>query len=122
MDNWYDYQGNNVGDFIKAYRESLEAQRASNQKQLEQNKRNYYTSIMGAANRRGMMYSNFPQRDKIKYDVGTYMPYVVKNQQSYQTGLDTLRNNAISLWNKIKTYDEAISDLNNYGINTLQSS
>lgn len=118
MDNWYDYQGNNIGDFIKAYRESLDAQRSSNLKQLEQGRKNYFSSIMGGANRRGMMYSNFPQRDKIRYDIGTYTPAVIKNQNTYQTGLDTLRNNAVDLWNKIKYYDEAISDLNNYGITT----
>lgn len=112
MDNWYDYQGNNIGDFIKAYRESLQAQRDSNIKQLNQTRRNYNASIMGAANRRGMMYSNFPQREKISYNANTYMPNLVKVQSSYQTGLDTLRNNAISLWNKIKSYDEATSDLN----------
>lgn len=116
MDNWYDYQGNNVGDFIKAYRDSLQAQRDANLKQLEQARRTYFSSIMGSANRRGMMYSNFPQRDKIRYDTNTHNPAMIKNQQSYQTGLDALRNNAISLWNKLKAYDESISDLNSYGI------
>ena len=116
MDNWQDYQGNSVSDFIKAYRDSLKAQRDANNKQLQQNRRNYFASIMGAANRRGMMYSNFPQRDKIRYDTETYNPALVKNQTSYQTGLDTLRNNAITLWNKLKQYDEAINDLNNYGV------
>lgn len=121
MDNWKDYQGNDINVFIKNYRDSLKAQRDSNLKQLQQNKRNYFASIMGAANRRGMMYSNFPQRDKIKYDVGTYMPAMVQNQQNYQTGLDALRNNAVNLWNKLKSYDEAISDLDKYGITSSSS-
>lgn len=115
MDNWYDYQGNDIDLFIKNYRDSLKAQRDSNLKQLQQNRRSYFTSIMGGANRRGMMYSNFPQRDKLKYDTGVFMPAMVKNQQSYQTGLDTLRNNAVNLWNKLKAYNEAISDLDEYG-------
>ena len=112
MDNWQDYQGNSISDFIKAYRDSLKAQRDANNKQLQQNRRNYYASIMGSANRRGMMYSNFPQREKLAYDVSTYTPALVKNQTSYQTGLDTLRNNAVNLWNKIQAYNEAISDYN----------
>ena len=112
MENWYDYQGNNVDEFIKAYRDSLKAQRDSNLKQLQQQRKNYMSSIMGAANRRGMMYSNFPQRDKIRYDTESYMPAQVKIQQGYQTGLDSLRNNAINLWNKLQAYNESISDLN----------
>lgn len=117
MDNWYDYQNNSISDFIKAYRESLQAQRDSNIKQLNQARKNYFGSIMGGANRRGMLYSNFPQRDKLIYDTSTYNPTLSKIQTTYQTGLDTLRNNAIGLWNKIKTYEEAISDLNSVGTN-----
>lgn len=116
MDNWYDYQGNNISDFIKAYRDSLQAQRDSANKQLQQARKNYHVSLMGAANRRGMMYSNFPQRDKLRYDTETYNPALIKNQTSYQTGLDTLRNNAVNLWNKIQAYNESISDLDNYGL------
>ena len=112
MDNWYDYQGNNISDFIKAYRDSLKAQRDANNKQLQQNRRNYYASIMGAANRRGTLYSNFPQREKLIYDTTVYDPALIKNQTSYQTGLDTLRNNAVNLWNKIQAYNEALGDLN----------
>lgn len=113
MDNWQDYQGNSISGFIKAYRDSLKAQRDANIKQLQQNRRNYYASIMGSANRRGMMYSNFPQREKMAYNVSTYDPALVKNQTAYQTGLDTLRNNTVSLWNKIQAYNEAIDDYNN---------
>ena len=114
MDNWTDYQGNNISDFIRAYRDSLKAQRDSNLKQLQQQRKNYFASIMGGANRRGMMYSNFPQRDKINYDTQSFNPAMIKNQTTYQTGVDTLRNNAISLWNKVKSYNEAIDDLNSY--------
>lgn len=113
MEDWYDYQGNNINDFIKAYRDSLQAQRDANLKKLQQDKRNYLGYIMGNANRRGMMYSNFPQRDKIKYETNVYSPSVAATQTSYQTGLDSLRNNAINLWNKIKAYNEATSDLQN---------
>ena len=111
MQDFYDYQGNNINDFITNYRNALKAQRDAANKQLQQQRRNYYTSLMGAANRRGMLYSNLPARDKIRYDTETYTPALVKVQNSYQTGLNSLRNNAIDLWNQIKSYDEAIRDL-----------
>lgn len=112
MDNWYDLQNQNISSFIKAYRDSLKAQRDSTFKQLQQQRRNTQASIMGAANRRGTLYSNFPQRDKIRYDTETYDPAYIKAQQAYQTGIDSLRNNALNLWNKIKSYEEQIADYN----------
>lgn len=114
MDNWTDYQGNSISDFIKAYRDSLKSQRDSINKQLQQQRKNYFASVMGGANRRGMMYSNWANRDKIKYDTDVYMPSLAKINSSYTTGLDALRNNAVNLWNKIQSYNEAASDLNNY--------
>lgn len=113
MENWYDLQNNSVDSFIRAYRDSLKAQRDSNNKLLQQQRRNAQRSIMSGANRMGMMYSNWPQRDKIRYDTETYMPAYVKNQQSYQTGLNTLRENAINLWNTIRSYKENIDDYQN---------
>lgn len=114
MDNWYDYQNNSITDYLRAYRNSLEAQRDANMKQLQQQRKNYFSSLMGAANRRGMMYSNLTARDKIRYDTDVYMPAQVKVQNSYMTGLDSLRNNAVSLWNKVQSLNEATNDLNSY--------
>jgi len=111
MQDFYDYQNNDVNQFIRSYRNALKAQRDAANKQLQQQRRNYYTSLMGAANRRGMLYSNLPARDKIRYDTETYTPALIKTQNSYQTGLDNLRNNAVALWNQIKSYNEALSDL-----------
>lgn len=113
MDNWFDYQGNDINQFIKNYRESLQAQRDSAIKQLEQQRRNSYATIMSGANKSGMLYSNFPERSKIQYQTQTYVPSYTKVQSSYQSGLDTLRNNAINLWNQIKAYNEATADLSN---------
>lgn len=110
IDDIGDFDSGTLGDFIKAYRDSLKAQRDSNIKQLNQQRRNAQVSLMGAANRRGTLYSNFPQRDKIRYDTETYMPAYIRAQEGYQSGLDSLRANAVNLWNKIKTYKEAISD------------
>ena len=69
---------------------------------------------MTGANRRGLLHSNFPARDKLRYDVETYEPAKIKLQQSYQTGLDTLYNNAAKYLNQIKSYREKTSDINDY--------
>lgn len=79
---------------------------------LEQQRRNDFTSIMSGANKAGMLYSNFPERAKIQYDMGTYMPNLVKLNTTYQTGLDTLRNNVLKYQNSIKDIQEAIDALN----------
>lgn len=113
MDNWFDYQNNDINQFIRNYRESLQAQRDSAFKQLEQQRRNDYATIMSGANKAGMLYSNFPERSKIQYQTQTYVPSYTKIQSSYQSGLDTLRNNAVNLWNQIKAYNEATADLSN---------
>lgn len=112
MDNWFDLQGNDVGEFIRAYRDALKAQRDSNEKLLNQKRRNAFSTLMSNANTKRQMYSNFPQRDKVKYDTETYMPALVKNQQSYQSGLDSLRKNALDLWNNIRYYQEQTDDYN----------
>ena len=111
MDNFYTYNGENVNEFIDNYRNALQAQRDSAIKQLNQQRRNDYASYMGMANRRGMLYSNLPEREKVRYNVNTYTPSLVKIQSSYQSGLDTLRNNAVNLWNQIKAYEEAVQDI-----------
>lgn len=112
MENFYDYQGNNLDEFIRNYRDALKAQRDSNIKQLEQQRRNNFATIMSGANKAGMLYSNFPERSKVIYNTDSYYPAVAKVQNSYQTGLDSLRTNAINLWNQIRSYNEATEDLN----------
>lgn len=111
MENFYDYQGQDVNAFIRNYRDALKAQRDSAEKQLQQQRRNNFASIMGGANRAGVLYSNLPERSKLQYNTQTYYPALTKIQTSYQTGLDSLRNNAINLWNQIRSYNEAIADL-----------
>lgn len=98
--------------FITAYRDSLERQRDLSMQNLENQRRLDQRSIMTGANKAGMMYSNFPQRDKIKYDTQTYLPSQIKIQQGYQTGLQKLRENIINTSNQLKTINEAIADLN----------
>lgn len=97
--------------FVNAYR-SLESSLYGALKDAENNRRNAYTNIMGAANKSGMMYSNFPERSKIQYDTYTYLPAIEGAQNTYQTGLQKIRNSAIDLSNQLASINEAVSDLN----------
>lgn len=120
MDNFTTLQGEDVNEFYKNYQDALERQRDLANQQLQQQRSNDFASIMSNANARGMLYSNFPAREKVKYDVSTYQPQLVKTQQSYQTGLDKLRSNALNAWNNIQAIQEKINDLNE--IDSIESS
>ncbi len=110
-----DLQGNNVNDFVKAYRDALRSDYTATINQIEQQRRNDEASIMSNANRLGMMYSNFPERDKMKYEAETYLPNRQKAFTTYQTGLDKLRANAVNAYNNIRSIEDAIADLNSSG-------
>jgi hypothetical protein len=101
-------------EFLKAYRDSLRNQYDANVSSYKQQKRNADAQIMSAANKAGMMYSNFPQRSKIQTEAD-YLTGLSKLRGTYQTGLDKLRNNAVDAYNQIKAYEEAIADLNGSG-------
>lgn len=101
-----------VDPFINAYRDSLERQRDLSMQSLDNTRRNDFATMMAGANKAGMLYSNFPQRDKIKYDTQNYVPAQIKIQQGYQTGLQKLRENTINMANQLKTINEAIAELN----------
>lgn len=110
-----DLQGNNVNDFVKAYRDALRSDYTATINQIEQQRRNDEASIMSNANSSGMMYSNFPERDKMKYEAETYLPNRQKAFTTYQTGLDKLRANAVNAYNNIKSIESAIANLNSSG-------
>lgn len=97
-------------EFLKQYRDALKNQYDASLSSLRQQYRNNQASIMSAANERGMMYSNFPQRSKIQAETD-YLTNASKLHSTYQTGLDKLRNNAVNAYNQIKAYEEAIKDL-----------
>lgn len=100
--------------FIQNYRDSLQNQYNSAVANIENQKEIDETSIMSNANSAGMMYSNLPQRDKLKYQTTTYLPNLAEAQNSYQTGVDALRSKAVELSNNISTIEQAIADLNKY--------
>ena len=105
--------GVNINDFLKNYRDALTNQYGSNVSALNQSKRNTEAQIMSNFNRRGTMYSNFPQREKIKNEAN-YLNNLANVHTTYQTGLDKLRNNAVDTYNSIKSIEEQIADLNDY--------
>ena len=102
-----------INQFVKNYREALGRQYQTSLQGLNQQRLNDQRSIMSNANARGMMFSNFPARDKIIYDQQNYLPNMVKLNQSYQTGLDKLRANIVNYQNSIKDIQDAIAELNN---------
>lgn len=106
------YDTEQIKDFYQNYRDSLDRQNQTAVQSLDQQRKNAFTSIMSGANKAGMLYSNFPVRDKIRYDQETYQPAQIKLQTSYQTGLDALRNNILKYQNSIAEIQDSIAHLN----------
>lgn len=106
----------NIDELLKTYRDSLKNQYGYALSDIENSKRLSEAAIMAGANQRGMMYSNFPERDKLQYQTSSYLPGIITARNTYQTGLDKLRSNAVSVANDIKSVEEAIADLNKNGI------
>ena len=106
------YDQDTIKSFYQNYRDSLDRQYQSALQSLEQQRKNAQTSIMSGANKAGMLYSNFPMRSKIQYEQNTYQPALIKLNTSYQTGLDTLRNNITKYQNSIAELQDSIAHLN----------
>lgn len=106
------FDANQIKQFYQNYRDSLDRQYQSGLQSLEQQRKNAQASIMSGANKAGMMYSSFIPREKIKYDTNTYTPAVIKLNTSYQTGLDSLRNNILKYQNSIAEIQDSIAHLN----------
>lgn len=106
------YDTETIKDFYQNYRDSLSRQYQTGLQNLDQQRRNAQASIMSGANKAGMLYSNFPERSKIQYDQQTYQPAQIKLQNSYQTGLDQLRNNILKYQNSIADIQDAIAHIN----------
>lgn len=106
------YTPEEIKDFYQNYRDSLDRQYQTAVQSLDQQRKNAQTSIMGGANKAGMLYSNFPTRAKIQYDQDTYQPAQIKLHNTYQTGLDSLRNNILKYQNSIAEIQDSIAHLN----------
>lgn len=106
------YDIDTIKEFYQNYRDSLDRQYQSGMQALAQQRKNAQATIMGAANKAGMMYSSFVPRSKIQYDTNTYQPAQIKLQSTYQTGLDQLRNNILKYQNSIAEIQDSIAHLN----------
>lgn len=107
-----EYSSGELGTFMQNYRQALGDQYAADVNAINNQRNLDYTTIMNAANRRGLLHSNFPAIDKLKYDVGTYEPQLIKLRQGYQTGIDKLYNNAVKYYNQAKDIQQKIAELN----------
>lgn len=116
--NNYVLDGTDINSFVNNLRESLKGSYDAATANIENQRKLDYGTIMSQANKAGSLFSNFPQRAKYQYQVGTYLPNLAKAQTTYQTGLNSLRSNTVDLVNQIKATQEAIADLNKYGLNT----
>lgn len=106
------YSPDEIRSFYQNYRDSLDRQYQTSLQNLAQQRKNAQASIMSGANKVGMMYSNFPERSKIQYDQNTYQPAQIKLHNTYQTGLDSLRQNILNYQNSIADIQESIAHLN----------
>lgn len=108
--------------FIKNYRESLKTAYDAGVKQLENQRSIDRSAIVNKANKAGVLFSNIPQRMQVQYDTQTYMPALTNLQNTYQTGLDNLRNNAINAINKTRYYQQMINHYNSLPTKTSSTS
>lgn len=106
------YSDDEIQNFYKNYRESLSSQYENAQNALAQQRKNAQTAIMAGANKAGFLYSNLPERAKVQYDAETYMPAYTKLRSTYQSGLDTLRENILKYQSSIADIQDAIAHLN----------
>lgn len=106
------YDTEQIKSFYQNYRDMLDREYQTGLQALEQQRKNAQPSIMSGANKAGMMYSNFPTRAKIQYDQSTYQPSLIKMQNTYRTGLDSLRENILKYQNSIADIQDSIAHLN----------
>lgn len=95
-------------EFIQNYRKSLQESYDAGLKALENQRQLDQSAIMNQANKAGVLYSNIPQRMRTQYDTQTYMPALTGLQSSYQSGLDTLRNQGLNAANQVAYYKQMI--------------
>lgn len=114
--NDYALDGTDLNSWVNNYRQSLQDSYDAAQKNIENTRRTDNSIIMNNANIAGTMYSNFPQRDKYKYQTSNYLPNLTNAYNTYSTGIQKLRASNADLVNQIKAVQESLADLNNYGL------
>lgn len=101
-----------IKPFFEQYRDAQKVQYDTQKNLLDEQRRQQQASIMSQANQAGMLYSSVPTRTLIQYDTNTYLPKLTELRSSYQSGLDSIRQQGVDLANQIRYYQEAMNDLN----------
>lgn len=109
-------------EFVKNLREALQGSYDAGMAALDNQRFLDHSAIMNQANKAGVMFSNIPQRMKIQYDTNTYMPNQVRLRQSYQTGLDSLRQAGVNAANQLGYYQQMIDHYNSMPTSSSSSS
>lgn len=110
----YVLDNTNPNQFVENLRQSLQGSYDAAQQNIENQKTLDEQTIMSQANKRGTLFSNFPEREKIKYQTNTYLPNSTNAYTTYSTGIQNLQNNTVDLVNQIKSVQDAIAELNKY--------
>lgn len=108
-------------EFIQNLRTALTDSYNAGMANLDNQRKLDHAAIMNNANKAGVLFSNIPQRMKIQYDTNTYMPAQTNLRNSYQTGLDTLRNNGINAANQVSYYQQMIDHYNSLPVSNSNS-
>lgn len=109
-------------EFVQNLRTALDESYQAGLANLENQRSQGHRQIMQSANKAGVLFSNIPQAMKIQYDTDTYMPAQVKLRNSYQTGLQALRENSLNAINQVAYYQQMIDHYNNLPTNNNNSS
>lgn len=108
-------------EFVNNLRTALQQSYDMGMANLENQRFLDQSAIMNKANKAGVVFSNIPQRMKIQYDTGTYMPNQVKLRQTYQSGLDSLRNAGVNAANQVAYYQQMIDHYNSLPVSSNNS-
>ncbi len=83
----------------------------SQKKALEQTRRNQLAGTASALSSRGLLNSGTMPLKTVQYDTATFIPESTKIDQTYQTSIDTMRNNSAKLYNQLLQADNTITQL-----------
>lgn len=99
-----------IKPFFEQYRDAQKVQYDTQKNLLDEQRRQQQASIMSQMNQAGLLNSNFGQRAQIQYNTNTYMPALTNLRSSYQSGLDSIRQQGVDLANQIRYYQDATAD------------
>ncbi len=100
-----------VQQYIDNFNSALDADTATQERALRQQRLNQFAGINEAANSSGVLFSNLPELKQVQYDAETYIPGLNEIRTTALTTRDKIAENARSIMNKIFGLRAATSDL-----------